>query len=199
MSSTKNVIKLFLAGLISIFGIYGILIEVNPDPFNLTFENFQANLNELNSTQDAFKEGVLYDVLDVVDGDTIKVSDLGTLRLIGIDTPETKDPRKAIQCFGAEASAKAQELLADKKVYLEFDKENSTKDRYNRTLAYVHTEDGLDFNAEMIKQGFAYAYKSFKHSKLEEFTNLETTARESQLGLWAPNTCNGIASPIEEK
>lgn len=197
MKSTKTLIKLFLAGIISVFGIYGVLIKINPDPFNLTFENFQANLNELNSTQDTFKEGNLYDVLEIVDGDTIKVSDLGTLRLIGIDTPETKDPRKDVQCFGSEASAKAKELLEGKKVYLKFDEENSTKDKYNRTLAYIYTEEGLDFNAEMIKQGFAYAYKSFKHSRLEEFTALETTARESKIGLWAENTCNGLPSSLE--
>jgi uncharacterized protein with GYD domain len=66
----------------------------------------------------------LFDVVSVVDGDTIKVSELGTLRLIGMDTPETKDPRKPVQCFGQEASNRAKELLSGKKVYLEFDPAN---------------------------------------------------------------------------
>ncbi len=197
MKSTKTLIKLFLAGIVSVFSIYGILIKVNPDPFNLTFENFQANLSSLNDN--SFREGPLYDVLEIIDGDTIKVSELGTLRLIGIDTPETKDPRKEIQCFGIEANNKTTELLAGKKVYLQFDGENSTKDKYNRTLAYVYTEEGLDFNAEMIKQGFAYAYKSFKHPRLEEFTELENTARESLSGLWSSNTCDGEINIEEEQ
>jgi|SRR5215216_1170712 len=65
-----------------------------------------------------------YPVTDVVDGDTIKVRMSGkeeTLRLIGIDTPETVDPRKSVQCFGKEASNKARELLSGKNVRIEMD------------------------------------------------------------------------------
>ena len=79
-----------------------------------------------------------YSVIDVVDGDTIKVSMNGTittLRLIGMDTPETVDPRKPVQCFGKEASNKAKELLSGKKVRLEMDPSQGTLDTYGRTLA----------------------------------------------------------------
>ncbi len=60
-------------------------------------------------------------VTDVVDGDTIKVSNGKTLRLIGVDTPETVDPRKPVQCFGREASARAHALLDGARVQLEYD------------------------------------------------------------------------------
>lgn len=132
----------------------------------------------------------LFQVTEVVDGDTIKVSLLGTLRLIGIDTPETRDPRKPVQCFGIEASNKAKELLSGKKVYLEYDPAQK-QDKYGRTLAYVYREDGLFYNAEMIKQGYAHSYVQFPHPRLDEFNLYQREARENGRGFWAANTCNG--------
>jgi hypothetical protein len=85
-------------------------------------------------------------VVEVVDGDTIKVSVDGaveTIRLIGIDTPETKDPRKPVQCFRWEASAKAEELLAGRRVRLEADDTQDDRDKYGRLLRYVWRDDGL--------------------------------------------------------
>jgi endonuclease YncB( thermonuclease family) len=75
-------------------------------------------------------------VLEVVDGDTLKVEKFGTLRLIGIDTPETKDPRKVIQCFGKEATQNAKNKLTGQKVRLEFNPADRI-DKYNRVLAYI--------------------------------------------------------------
>lgn len=132
----------------------------------------------------------LFQVTEVVDGDTIKVSVIGTLRLIGIDTPETRDPRKPVQCFGREASNKAKELLSGKRVYLEYDPAQKT-DKYGRTLAYVYREDGLFYNAEMIKQGYAHSYVQFPHPRLDEFNVYQREARENGRGFWAANTCNG--------
>jgi endonuclease YncB( thermonuclease family) len=132
----------------------------------------------------------LFQVTEVVDGDTIKVSLLGTLRLIGIDTPETRDPRKPVQCFGREASNRAKELLGGKRVYLEYDPANKI-DKYGRTLAYVYREDGLFYNAEMIKQGYAHSYVQFPHPRLDEFNAYQSEARENGRGFWAANTCNG--------
>jgi endonuclease YncB( thermonuclease family) len=142
---------------------------------------------EPNSTQNPRD---LFQVTEVVDGDTIKVSTIGTLRLIGMDTPETKDQRKPVQCFGKEASNKAKELLSSKKVYLEYDPANKI-DKYGRTLAYVYREDGLFYNAEMIKQGFAHSYVQFPHPRLDEFNTYQQEARENNRGFWATNTCNG--------
>ena len=89
-----------------------------------------------------------------MDGDTIDVIINGQeerLRLIGVDTPETKDPRKPVQCFGVEASSKATELLLNKKVRLEFDSSQSKRDKYNRLLAYIYREDGLFYNKWIIE------------------------------------------------
>jgi len=143
---------------------------------------------ELNYAQNPAKD--LFKVTEVVDGDTIKVSTIGTLRLIGMDTPETRDPRKPVQCFGREASNKAKELLGGKKVYLEYDPAQK-QDKYGRTLAYVYSEDGLFYNAEMIKQGFAHSYVQFPHPRLDEFNTYQLEARENSRGFWSANTCNG--------
>jgi endonuclease YncB( thermonuclease family) len=136
-----------------------------------------------------------YSVTDVVDGDTIKVNISGTqetLRLIGIDTPETVDPRKPVQCFGREASNKAKELLFGKKVRIEKDATQGELDKYGRTLAYVYRDDGLFYNKYMIEQGYAHEYTYNTPYKYQaEFETAEKYARKNLLGLWSPNTCNG--------
>ncbi len=126
-----------------------------------------------------------FQVLEVVDGDTIKVSDLGTIRLIGIDTPETVDPRKEVQCFGKEASNKAKELLEGESVRLEFDSSQGRVDKYGRTLAYVFRGDDLFFNLEMVKQGYAHEYTySTPYKYQSEFKEAEKEAESSKKGLW---------------
>lgn len=136
-----------------------------------------------------------YSVTSVVDGDTIKINIDGTvttLRLIGLDTPETVDPRKPVQCFGKEASNKAKELLSGKKVRIEKDSTQGDLDKYGRTLAYVYREDGLFYNKYMIDQGYAHEYTYNTPYKYQtEFKNAQKTAQANLMGLWSPDTCNG--------
>ena len=137
---------------------------------------------------------VYYSVLSVVDGDTIKIDLDGkaeTLRLIGIDTPETVDPRKPVQCFGHEASNKAKELLLGKKVRIESDPTQGERDKYGRLLVYVYREDGLFYEKYMIEHGYAHEYTyNIPYAYQSEFKSAEASARSAQLGLWAPETCN---------
>ena len=83
-----------------------------------------------------------FTVTKVVDGDTIWVDNGGRMkiRMIGLDTPETVDPRKPVQCFGREASAQAKTILGGQQVYLETDPSQDSVDKYGRTLAYVWTD-----------------------------------------------------------
>lgn len=138
-----------------------------------------------------------YTVTSVVDGDTIKINMNGsteTLRLIGMDTPETVDPRKPVQCFGVEASNKAKELLSGKQVRIETDSSQGTRDVYGRLLVYVHRSDGLFFNKHMIEEGYAYEYTYNTPYKYQaEFKSAQQSAGANQKGLWSPNTCNGDA------
>ena len=134
-----------------------------------------------------------YAVVAVVDGDTLKVNmpERTTIRVIGIDTPETVDPRRPVQCFGAEASARAHALLDGKSVSLEFDASQGREDRYGRTLAYVWLPDGRSFNEAMIAEGYAHEYTYDTPYRYQRaYRHAETEARRADRGLWAPGVCS---------
>ncbi|HUC19998.1 MAG TPA: thermonuclease family protein [Candidatus Polarisedimenticolaceae bacterium] len=129
-----------------------------------------------------------FPVASVADGDTIGVTIAGkaeTVRLIGIDTPETKDPRKPVQCFGKAASAQAHKLLDGQVVRLEGDPASSDRDKYQRLLRYVYLQDGTLINLSMIENGYAFAYTLFPFTKIDEFRAAEQRARTANAGLWA--------------
>lgn len=130
------------------------------------------------------------EVIRTVDGDTIKVlistpSDEleaeETIRLIGVDTPETVHPSKPVEYFGKEASNYTKQLTG-KTVFLAFDWDR--RDYYGRLLAYIYLESGECFNAMIIEEGYAYAYLTYPFQFIDEFKDLERTAREHKTGLW---------------
>lgn len=173
----------------------------------MQFEKNLAEYDKKEAEQEAQMraEKVLYKVIKVVDGDTIDVDIDGKterLRLIGMDTPETVDPRKPVQCFGKEASNKAKEILDGKMVELESD--NGTqgeRDKYGRLLRFVYLEDGTFFNKTMITEGYAheYTYQSIPYKYQAEFKEAEKQARENKKGLWG-DLCNGDSTQsIENK
>jgi len=102
----------------------------------------------------------------VIDGDTVELEGSETVRLIGVDTPETVDPRKPVQRFGREACEFTRRLVEGKAVRLEFDLEK--EDKYHRTLAYIFLADETFVNAEIIRQGYGFAYTKypFKYGSL---------------------------------
>ena len=129
-----------------------------------------------------------YRVLSVEDGDTITVDMNGQterVRFIGVDTPETQDPRVSVQCFGRVAGAFTRDLIGQNDVRLEADPTNTNRDRYERLLRYVYLPDGRLVNAEIIKQGYGFSYELFPFQKQAEFHELERQAREQNLGLWS--------------
>ncbi len=159
---------------------------------------YQVHVPPTNKTEDQSSSQLsykYYSVISIVDGDTVKVNINGTvetLRLIGIDTPETVDPRKPVQCFGKEASNKAKELLSGKKVRIEKDVTQGERDKYNRLLAYIYREDELFYNKYMIEQGYAHEYTySIPYKYQTEFKAVQKSAETSKVGLWSPDTCNG--------
>jgi len=141
-------------------------------------------------------------VARVIDGDTVDVSlDRQTVRvrLIGIDTPETVDPRKPVECFGREASAQAHALLDGQTVFLEEDPTQDSVDRYGRALRYVWLSDGRLFNLEMVARGYAFEYTyNLPYKYQAQFKQGERDAREQGRGLWAPSACNGEHRPADE-
>lgn len=131
-----------------------------------------------------------YRVISFSDGDTIRVDMNGkaeTIRFIGVDTPETHDPRKVVQCFGQAAAAYTKQLIGTNPVRLEADPLSTNRDKYDRLLRYVYLPDGRLVQAEIIKNGYGFAYTSFPFSKSEEFVNYQRDAREANRGLWS--TC----------
>ena len=131
-----------------------------------------------------------YYVSKIVDGDTIKVMIDGeeqTVRLIGVDTPETVHPNKDVECYGLEASDFTKSLLTNKIVELEFDESQGQTDRYGRLLAYVYrADDHLFVNRELIKQGYAYEYTYNTPYKYQtEFQQDQEIASASKIGLWS--------------
>lgn len=131
-----------------------------------------------------------YLVTKVVDGDTIEVNidgQLSKLRLIGIDTPETVDPRRPVGCFGKKSSEETKRLLEGKKVILT--KDVSETDKYNRLLRYIFLPLGngenLFVNDYLIRQGFAKILTYPPDVKYNErFLQAEKEARENLRGLW---------------
>ena len=129
-----------------------------------------------------------YKVVEVADGDTIVIDMDGTkerVRMIGVDTPETKDPRKPVQCFGQAASDFTKQLIGNQPVRLEADSLSSNRDRYDRLLRFVYLADGRMVETEIIRQGYGFAYTSFPFTKSDEFRAYEKEAREQNRGLWA--------------
>lgn len=127
-------------------------------------------------------------VTKVVDGDTIELQNGKTVRLIGIDTPETVDPRRPVGCFGKEASNETKSLLSGKEVILQ--KDVSDNDKYGRLLRYIFLplDNGqtLFVNDYLVRAGFAKVYTYPPDVKFnEQFRQAETEAREEKRGLWA--------------
>lgn len=136
----------------------------------------------------------VYLVSRVVDGDTLKViiaDKEETVRIVGINTPETVDPRRSVECFGKEASIRAQELLSGQRVRLERDSTQSDRDRYQRLLRFVFLADGTDVGLQLIQEGMAMEslYSSTPHQYHQLYVTAEEAARSNNVGLWASDAC----------
>lgn len=131
----------------------------------------------------------LYRVVGVSDGDTFKVKvglHVVAVRMLGVDTPETVDPRKPVQCYGAEASAETRRLLEGSRVMLELESDREERDKYGRYLAYVRTENGLLVNEHLIRNGYAKEYTFGKpYSRQVDFRRAEVLAQKEGRGLWS--------------
>lgn len=217
----KTFIAIIIAGLMTSSAIQSLnRSEYNPalqselpkkgEVKNLAAQSVMSDINERNNptelsniqSEPSESQAVFYKVVKVIDGDTISVDISGkteTIRLIGINTPETVDPRKPVECFGKEASNRAKEVLTGKSVKLEADSAQSERDKYNRLLRYVFLEGGTNFNKMMISEGFAYEYTynlSYKYQT--EFKQSEKEAKTAQRGLWAPGVCDSAQSGIQK-
>ena len=128
------------------------------------------------------KNSGLVRVIKVIDGDTIQIEGGKTVRYIGIDTPETSDPRKEIQCFGQEAAHKNKELVEG--YFVRLQKDVSETDRYGRLLRYVYV-DNIFVNEYLVREGYAKAATFPPDVKYREvFQRAQQEAQERKNGLW---------------
>lgn len=113
----------------------------------------------------------------VIDGDTFEIESGEKIRLIGINAPEISD------FFGVESKCFLENVLLSKQVELVEDPLSTKYDRYQRKLCYVYI-DGIDMNAKMINEGYAFAYLKFKFSKSKEYEELQVFAMKNNKGIW---------------
>ena len=168
--------------------------------FSIVKAIYQPNLATYNSNV-PLPSQIEAHVVKVVDGDTIKIkqadsSEVTTVRLIGINTPESVDPRVSVQCFGKEASHFMESLVFDKDVVVKGDPTQGDKDKYGRTLGYVYLSDGEFVNLIMISSGYAFEYTyNIPYEFRQEFKDAENKARTSGIGLWDKSKCDYTSNP----
>ncbi|WP_050180486.1 thermonuclease family protein [Domibacillus robiginosus] len=138
-------------------------------------------------------------VKEVVDGDTVKVVYKGkteTVRMILIDTPETKDPKKCVQLYGPEATAYTKKYLLDKTKTVSIELDKDTRDQYGRLLAYVYVNETM-FNELLIQNGLARITVFEPNTKyLKKLQDSETKAKAAKKGIWSnPNAIKGGCAP----
>ncbi len=131
-----------------------------------------------------------FTVVNVVDGDTIDIDipdgqyEHTRIRLWGIDTPETKNPKVGVMYFGPEAAEFASRLVLKKSITVYLDESNNTRGKYGRLLAYVKLPEAGFLNEVLLTEGYAYADLRFRHSLYNKYKQLEASARSLKKGLW---------------
>jgi endonuclease YncB( thermonuclease family) len=137
-------------------------------------------------------DGKTFTVVRVIDGDTIDINVADgkfpntRLRLWGVDTPETTDPRRPgfVGFFGPEAKHFTRQQTLGKQVKIQLEPSKSPRDKYGRLLAWVYLPDGRLFNRLLIEEGYAYADPRFAHHLNREFRRLQNQAIKARRGLW---------------
>ena len=180
-------------------------LQINQDIFKINLNNDEETvylydpagnlINQMSWTDAASGEWIqnlsfLYDgisalVLEIIDGDTFKIDLEGqimSVRIIGVDTPETVHPYRSAEEYGYEASDYLKDLLEGMFVSLSFDEDKT--DVYGRLLAYVYMSE-VFVNAEIIKQGYGYAYTKYPFKYLDDFIKYEEQARSDGVGIWS--------------
>jgi len=165
-------------------------------------ETVSEDISSKDKNQNSFDLNFEYKVSKIIDGDTLKIEKVNgdnflsgnseiTVRLIGINTPETVATNRPIECFGKEAGDEAKSLANGEIVALELDESQGELDKYGRTLAYVYVKtSGLEgynyfmLNKKLLEGGFAYEYtynNPYKYQNI--FKSLENDAKENEKGL----------------
>ncbi|OQA03258.1 MAG: Thermonuclease precursor [Planctomycetes bacterium ADurb.Bin401] len=134
--------------------------------------------------------GKSFFVVKTIDGDTIDINipdgkyEHTRIRMLGIDTPETKSPHTPVMYYGPEASKFTADTVLEKNVTIIMDKLSNPRDKYHRILCHIQLADGRILNEELITNGLAYADPRFPHSFLDKYLTLQKKAKTEKTGLW---------------
>jgi micrococcal nuclease len=132
----------------------------------------------------------IFTVVKVVDGDTLDINlpdgkyKTTRIRLIGVDTPETKKTNTPVMYYGPQAYEFTRTHTLGKQIVVLLDTAGKPRDRYQRLLAYTKLPDGTILNELLISEGFAYAYTPYKHSFSNKYNQLAKQAKAAKRGLW---------------
>lgn len=158
-----------------------LIVSANP------FPGSRVEVSTNGSTSLGFNISEVCTVVKVADGDTLDckfgLTRTEKIRLIGVDTPETKHPKKPVQFYGKESARFTENVLSGRQIGVEYDVQKH--DKYGRPLAYIYLEDGRMFNALLVQEGYAKVATfppNVRYQKL--FAELQREARESGKGLW---------------
>jgi micrococcal nuclease len=137
----------------------------------------------------------MYAIDHFIDGDTIAVNMNGkveSVRMIGVDTPETHKPNTPVQCYGPAAAAFTKNAIGSSRVRLASDSKSTDRDRYNRLLRYVYLPDGRLLDELLVQNGYGFAYTQFPFTKSDQFSADQDSAKATNKGLW------GNCKPYQE-
>jgi endonuclease YncB( thermonuclease family) len=140
--------------------------------------------------------------ISVADGDTLTLEGLGTVRFIGVDTPEKNHPQLPIQFMSEEAGAFTERICLGKKIRLKYDPYDKDKrGNYGRVLGYVYLEDGTFLQEELIKNGYAIAYTKYPldEGRKAQFLAWEQEAKSRRVGLWKDNGFSEVLWILKQK
>ncbi len=132
-------------------------------------------------------------ILEVIDGDTVRIASSGeedTVRVIGIDRPETRRPGRGVECGGRAATAALRDLAEGRPVRVIEDPTQDRRDRYGRRLAYLELEGGRDLGERQVAKGHAAVYVFEEpFGRLPRYRRAERKARARRDGAWG--ACGG--------
>lgn len=182
-----------------------ILMFILAGAFTVAKAIFQPNLAAYEAPIAIESEPLSFSALvsRVVDGDTVKIKKNGTasstedtIRLLGINAPESVDPRIPVQCFGKESSEYLKQMIEGKMVKVITDPTQNIRDKYGRILGYLYLPDDTFVNEKMISDGYAFEYTFITPYRYQtQFKADEKDARLSKSGLWDDAVCNYKENP----
>ncbi len=152
-----------------------------------------SSSSEASLNANGLDEGI---VSYVVDGDTVVLQIDGseeTVRLIGIDTPESRPGNQPVQCFGQQASDFLTAYLPEGTI-VQFARDVEARDRYDRLLLYLY-KDGEFVNEVLVREGYANARSYAPNTSLQDtLDDALDSAKASDRGLWA--VCESSEQPL---